>query len=204
MASVLGVAANLLYPRIAARLSRKRIMLISTAAIVAGYGAAALSGVLWPVSFIALALFIMLANMGQVFFTIIMNISLVNTIEYNEWKTGHRDEGVIVSLRTLSGNVSGSLVQLIIMAIYLGTGVLPFSNRISGLELDANRGLIGSADKAAEISDVISAVPHSATFAMRASVCALAAMFFIAVCFIMTRKYIIDEKMFEQMRGGKA
>ena len=76
----------------------------------------------------------MLANFGQYSFYLIMMISILNTVEYNELKHGERDEAIIASLRPFLTKLSSALVAVLTYVFYIVFGVLNYTNEISKFE----------------------------------------------------------------------
>jgi melibiose permease/lactose/raffinose/galactose permease len=199
LGAIMGALANLFYDKLAARLARKRLLQMAMACMGFGYGAILLSNALWPVSYPALIVFTMVANLGQAIFALVLSVSLSNTVEYNEWKFGARNEGVIFSLRSLMGKLGSAAVQAVLMGVYLAAGVITYTNKISHAENLANRGLISADQKAASINTVISFTPQATKTAMRVAVCGSALLLLITAYLILQHKYKIDEKLYERM-----
>lgn len=105
--------------------------------------------------FWVLVLGYMVSNFGQYCFYLIMMISIMNTVEYNEYKFGTRDEGIITSLRPFITKMSSALIVALTSATYLIFGVTTYTNQISDLEQQCAQGLISEEQKLAEISSVI-------------------------------------------------
>ena len=100
----------------------------------------------------------MMANFGQYGFYLIMMISIMNTVEYNEYRHGTRDEGIISSLRPFLTKLASALTVAVASITYLVLGILKYTNGISSLEQAANQGLITSEEKGAEITALLSGV----------------------------------------------
>ncbi len=67
-------------------------------------------------------------------FYMIMVINIANTVEYNEYKTGRRDEGLIFALRPFTAKLSSALNQGIVSLVYIVAGVLTYTNRITDID----------------------------------------------------------------------
>ena len=146
------------YPAISRRLHRKKLLGIMAALAVFGYGLMLVS---LPVpgngmgKFGLLTVGFMLSNFGQYCFYLIMMISIMNTVEYNEYRFGTRDEGIITSLRPFITKMSSALIVALTSASYLLFGVTGYTNQISDLEQQCAQGLITEEQKLAEISGII-------------------------------------------------
>ncbi len=146
------------YPAISRRLHRKKLLGIMAALAVFGYGLMLVS---LPVpgngmgKFGLLTVGFMLSNFGQYCFYLIMMISIMNTVEYNEYRFGTRDEGIITSLRPFITKMSSALIVALTSASYLLFGVTGYTNQISDLEQQCAQGLITEEQKLAQISGII-------------------------------------------------
>lgn len=146
------------YPAISRRIHRKKLMGIMAAVSTAGYGLM-LVPLLLPGAgmgkFWVLVIGYMLSNFGQYSYYLIMMISIMNTVEYNEYRFGVRDEGIITSLRPFITKMASALIVAITSATYLIFGVTSYTNQISGLEQQCAQGLISEEQKLSEISGII-------------------------------------------------
>ena len=198
------------YPLISRHIHRKRLMGIMAVISVAGYGMM-LASLLTPevnmVRFWILVLGYMFSNFGQYGFYLIMMISIMNTVEYNEYKFGTRDEGIITSLRPFITKMSSALIVALTSAIYLIFGVTGYTNQISDLEQRCAQGLISEEQKLTEISGVIFGTTGGQyegvtlgqslglLFAMTVLPCAL----MLVSYFLYKRKYKLDEEEYDRI-----
>ena len=198
------------YPMISRHIHRKRLMGIMAVISVAGYGMM-LASLLTPevnmVRFWILVLGYMFSNFGQYGFYLIMMISIMNTVEYNEYKFGTRDEGIITSLRPFITKMSSALIVALTSAIYLIFGVTGYTNQISDLEQRCAQGLISEEQKLTEISGVIFGTTGGQyegvtlgqslglLFAMTVLPCAL----MLVSYFLYKRKYKLDEEEYDRI-----
>jgi len=211
-----GVSAALpmiFYGALSKRFSRRNMVLWGTIMAMVGYLLFFLTGVAWNVgdkttllgmniewgNFIVLALCGIFINIGQTLFYNITTISISNCIEYNEWKTGERKEGVIFALRPLMAKI-GSAAQLgILTLIYILLGVNDFTNRISRLDGDATLGLITQEEKNQGVLNILNSFDQSTGIKLKGWVCLISALFVLAAMFIYLFKFKIDEKKYENM-----
>ena len=160
--TMVGMSATaflmIFYPAISRRLHRKKLLGIMAVLAVSGYGLMLVS---LPVpgngmgKFGLLTVGFMLSNFGQYCFYLIMMISIMNTVEYNEYRFGTRDEGIITSLRPFITKMSSALIVALTSASYLLFGVTGYTNQISDLEQQCAQGLITEEQKLAQISGII-------------------------------------------------
>ena len=95
------------YPAISRHITRKKLMGLMMIISSVGYVLMFLPGLLLPagntVKFVFIVIGYMLSNFGQYCYYLIMMISIINTVEYNEYKTGSRDEAIIASQLRFGG-----------------------------------------------------------------------------------------------------
>ena len=212
--TMVGMSATaflmIFYPAISRRLHRKKLMGIMAVLSVLGYGlmlACLLIRGKGMGKFGLLTVGFMLSNFGQYCFYLIMMISIMNTVEYNEYKFGTRDEGIITSLRPFITKMSSALIVALTSASYLLFGVTGYTNQISDLEQQCAQGLITEEQKLAEISDVIFGTTgggHSGVLAgqsmgllitMTVVPCALMLLSY----FLYKKKYKLDEEEYDRL-----
>ena len=150
------------YPAISRKTPRKKFMRTLTRVALVGYvlmlvpglvlraGAVTVGGM--DLKFLLITLGYMLANFGQYGFYLIMMISVMNTVEYNELKHGTRDEGIISSLRPFLTKLASALTVAIAYLTYVSFHILQYTNGISDLETQANENLITEAAKNQKIT----------------------------------------------------
>ena len=145
------------YPAISRKVPRKKLMSILLKVALAGYAIMLLPGVLlqsgtmkvlgMDLKFLLITIGYMLANFGQYGYYLILMISVINTVEYNEYIHGTRDEGIITSMRPFLTKLASALTVVIASGTYMLTGVTKYTNQISSLENAAAAGHITEADK---------------------------------------------------------
>lgn len=206
--SLLGnlVAAVLMigFARLSDRFSRAQLMWAGAFVGAGGYVAIMLSGLLIPrgagnFKFIMLTVSNLFALSGQTVMYLIMIICIANTVEYNEWKTGRREEGIVFSVRPFITKVGFAVVQLLVTVIYMAVGVRSVTNQISDLENAASQGLISAAEKTEQIERVLAATPAAKSAALLCCMTLIPAALLLAAYGIFHRKYTITEKSYEQM-----
>ncbi len=205
---MLGMAVTavlmLFYPAISRKITRKKLMSILMAVSAAGYAVMLLQGLLLPkgmVKFVCLTFGYMLANFGQYGFYLIMMISIMNTVEYNEYLHGTRDEGIVSSLRPFLTKMASALTVAIANITYIVFGIIHYTNGIADAEQAANIGTITAEEKAHEITGLLSGVQHSQTLGLLIVMTVLpCALMFLS--YLMYRKrYKLDEAEYERICG---
>ena len=199
---MLGTAFLMLfYPAISRKIHRKRLMSIMMVSTLAG-SVIMLSAMLLDsamAKFWLVTIGYMVSNFGQYSFNLIMVISLINTVEYNEYKHGRRDEAIITSLRPFLTKLCSALVVALTSLCYFTFGVTDYTNRISALESDAAAGLITEAEKLASIGEVIAAVQPVQTDALFLCITLLPCLTMLIAYLLYRRFYRLDEEEYDRI-----
>jgi len=197
--STVGVAATaflmIFYPAISRKISRKHLMKIMVITSSIGYALMLLTGALptGMVKFWILTIAYMASNFGQYCFYLVMMISIINTVEYNEYKVGTRDEAIIASLRPFFTKLASAIVAILTSGSYLIFGVLKYTNEISGYEQQASMNLINDADKLSAIDGVIQNVLGSQRFGLLIFMTVVPCAFMVASYVLYKKHYKLDE-----------
>ena len=195
--SIVGMSVTaflmIFYPAISRKIKRKKLMGILAAISLVGYAVMLAAGLFLPsdmTKFWAVVVGYMLSNFGQYGYYLIMMISIINTVEYNEYRTGERDEAIIASLRPFLTKLASALIVLITNASYIIFGVTGYTNRISDFENQCARKLITESEKISSISGVISGIEPGKTLAL------LLCMVVIP-CALMLVSYVLYKKYYK-------
>ncbi len=199
-----------LYPAVSRRIHRKKLMGVMAAAAVAGYALMLISMAVPEAGMVKFGMLVagyMFSNFGQYCFYLIMMISIMNTVEYNEYKFGTRDEGIITSLRPFITKMSSALIVALTSATYLVFGVTEYTNAISDLEQQCAQGIISEEQKLAEISDVIfgttgggySGVLAAQSTGLLITMTVLPCTLLLVSYFLYQKKYKLDEEAYDRI-----
>ena len=141
----------------------------------------------------------MLSNFGQYGFYLVMMISIINTVEYNEYKHGTREEAIVASIRPFFTKMGSALVVVITSVSYMVFGITNYTNQISDLESAAASGLISEVEKLASIEGVIAGIQgNQSTGLLLCMVVIPYVMMFIS--YLLYRKhYILDEEEYDRI-----
>lgn len=203
---IAGIAAGgamLFFAPLSKKFTRRQLMGAAVTCSIIGYVCVLLSGLFLggnkKLQFVVMAAFMMIANLGPQIIYLIAMLCISNSIEYNEWKTGRRDEGIISAVRPFITKVGLALGQLLVTAIYLLLSVTQHTNQISEFENMASRGLIDEAAKTESISSVINVIPQSTTTALLACMTLIPAGLILVSYLIFRFKYKITEEKYEEI-----
>ncbi len=204
--TTVGMAATaflmIFYPAISRKIHRKRLMTIMMAVSTVGYVLMLVSGLVLSGStlgFWVLVLGYMLSNFGQYGFYLVMMISIINTVEYNEYKHGTREEAVIASIRPFFTKMGSALVVVITSACYMIFGVTDYTNQISDLESAAASGIMSEADKLTGIAEVIRGVQGNQSMGLLLAMVIAPFLFMFASYLLYQKHYILDEDEYDRI-----
>ena len=197
------------YPAISRHMNRKKLMDVLMVIGLVGYvvmllpglvmakGGAAIAGL--DVKFLLITLGYMLANFGQYGFYLIMMISIMNTVEYNEYKHGTRDEGIVSSLRPFLTKLASALTVAIANGTYIIFNIIHYTNGIADLEQAASAGEITAEQKAAEISTLLQGVQHGQSLGLLLVMTVLPCVLMFLSYILYQRKYKLDEEEYSRI-----
>lgn len=190
------------YPAISKRIERKKLMGIMAIIATIGYIIMLVPGLFMAssmVKFWILVIGYVFANFGQYCYYLVMMISILNTVEYNELKHGTRDEAIIASLRPFITKLASALTAIIVSASYMVFRITSYTNQVSDLETQASQGLLSEADKLTQISSVLSGVTRGQSIGLLFCMTVLPCLLMLASYFLYVRKYKLDEKEYERI-----
>ena len=165
--STFGLAATavlmVIYPMLASRTTRKVFMKKMLLVSACGYSLMLLIGLFMPSTNANLKCWIltfgyMAANFGNYAYYLILMISIINTVEYNEYLHGEREEALVASVRPFITKMGSAVVIAINYVTYLICGVTGYTQKISDLEQQTSLGTITESEKLTQINGVIANV----------------------------------------------
>lgn len=203
--STVGVAATaflmIFYPAISRKINRKPLMKIMVITSCIGYAIMLLAGMLPSTmfKFWVITLGNMAANFGQYCFYLVMMISIINTVEYNEYTVGTRDEAIIASLRPFLTKLASAIIAIITSATYLIFGVLKYTNEISSFEQQASMNVITEAEKLSSIDSVIAKVSSGQSLGLLLCMTVLPCAFMVVSYILYKKHYKLDEAEYDRI-----
>jgi melibiose permease/lactose/raffinose/galactose permease len=203
-----GLAATALlmifYPAISKKFHRQKLVLYMGIIATVGYAIQIAAGFILPAEmykFWILTLGFMAANLGQYGLYLIMMISIINTVEYNELKHGTRDEAIITSMRPFLTKLASSFTVIITTVSYVICRVTTYTNTISDLEKDAEKGLITAEQKAESIDAVVKSVANGQKNGLLLAMTLLPCILMLIACVLYRRFYKLDEERYDEIRA---
>ena len=207
LSGAMSILFTLLYPALSKKWGRNNVLNGSTILVIIGYFCLLMVGLFaprgkditldllgfhfaFPEKFIFFALAAVTTGAGGAY--MIQTVNMANAVEYNELKTGRRDESLIFSLRPLTNKLGSALSQGLVSLVYVIAGVLVYTNKISAIEnayntsatLTAEEG----AEKLSEISSVLNSVPDYNKRVLLICMCVIP-MVFLSVLLILNKRF---------------
>ena len=209
--STIGLSASgillIAYPWLSSRWSRKSLMKGFGLIMTVGFAMMLAAGLFMPAnmpSFWITTVGYMLAQLGMNCYYVIMMLSVINTVEYNEYKNGTRDEAIVASIRPFFTKFGSALCVLLTSVSYLLLGVTDYTNEISSYEQAANMGTITEAEKLASIDSVIASVTSLQSHGLLLVMCFIPLIMMIAAYLLYKKHYILDEDEYDRIVGELA
>ena len=197
------------YPAISRKVPRKKLMSILLKVAIIGYAIMLLPGVLlqsgtmkvlgMDLKFLLITIGYMLANFGQYGYYLILMISVINTVEYNEYIHGTRDEGIITSMRPFLTKLASALTVVIASGTYMLTGVTKYTNQISSLENAAAAGHITEADKLSQIHELLQGVTHGQSLGLLLVMVVVPLILLVITYVLYMKHYKLDEPEYDRI-----
>ena len=204
--TTVGMAATaflmIFYPLLSKKLSRNKMVSVALYIGIVGYSIQILCGLFMVTSqlkFIMITLGFMLSNFAQYGLYLIMMISIINTVEYNELKTGNRDEAIISSVRPFITKLASALVVVITTLTYMVVNATSFTNQISSLEQQATQGLIDDLTKSKMIEAIIGSTTSLQRNGLLIAMTIIPCIFMILSCVLYKKKYILSEEKYKEI-----
>lgn len=117
--TVVGLVSVSLFPSLAGKFNRKRLFYGCIAVMLGGIGIFSIAGTSLPMILTAAELFFI--PQPLVFLVILMIIS--DSVEYGQWKLGHRDESLTLSVRPLVDKLGGAMSNWLVSTFAVAAGM---------------------------------------------------------------------------------
>ena len=152
----------------------------------------------WFAKFILIAVAYAIIGYGAGFY-MIMVINMANTVEYNEWKYGQRNESLIFSLRPFTAKLSSALTQVLVIVVYAVASITTYTNAISNIEKEASRNLITNKVKMEKITEIINKVSLQDRQILVSCMCIIPIVFMIVALILYKKKCTLSETRLAEM-----
>lgn len=201
------LVAQLLYPLLIKKFNRKQLLLLAASIFSIGYiglfflgfplfgGAPLASGSLIVLLYITAVLIFF----GQGIIAIIIIIQMQSTIEYNEWKTGKRQESIVSSMRALAAKFGSAIQQGLIYATLALTGLYGITEIISNCENQVNSGLMTKEQLNESVALALQGIEQWQLAGLSIGMVVVPLLLMLTSTFLCAFVFKIDEKMYDTM-----
>lgn len=196
------------YPWLSKKFGRNKILYSAGIATIFGYALMLIFALAiptgapksseWFAKFILIALAYTIIGYGAGFY-MIMVINMANTVEYNEWKYGQRNESLIFSLRPFTAKLSSALTQALVIGVYAVASITTYTNAISNIENEASKNLITNKVKMEKITEIINKVSLQDRQILVSCMCIIPIVFMIVALILYKKKCTLSETRLAEM-----
>lgn len=196
------------YPWLSKKFGRNKILYSAGIATIFGYALMLIFALAiptgapksseWFAKFILIAVAYTFIGYGAGFY-MIMVINMANTVEYNEWKYGQRNESLIFSLRPFTAKLSSALTQALVIGVYAVASITTYTNAISNIENEASKNLITNKVKMEKITGIIKEVSLQDRQILVSCMCIIPIVFMIVALIIYKKKCTLSETRLAEM-----
>lgn len=204
--TMIGLAGSgilmIIFPFISKKMKRNRFIWVMTLLSSVSYIAVLFMGAFMPTSnakYWLLTVGYLFVNLGQYGMYLVHLVSIVNTIEYNEYLHGHRDEAIITSIRIFVVKLASTITVFITYLTYLFTRLTTFTNQIAEYETLADTGVITSEERTELIEQVMTSATEGQKMGLLIAITVVPCLLMLASCIIYRRKYKLDEETYDKM-----
>jgi melibiose permease/lactose/raffinose/galactose permease len=192
LATLLSLAAFSFMSKV---LKRMQVIKIGAVILALGYSLFFLNGTLIPMNLITLYGSAFLVFFGISLYYVVIIVMTANTIEYNEYHTGMRNESIIFSVRPLMTKIGAAIQQLVVTVVLILSGILSISSRIAELEISKGQG--GLQDITAAANALLAEGSDSVLLSIRVGMALIPMLCMLAAFVLIIKKYKIDEEKFD-------
>lgn len=196
------------YPWLSKKFGRNKVLYSAGVAIILGFilmlifalaiPTGAPKSTEWFTKFILIAIAYTIVGYGMGFY-MIMIINMANTVEYNEWKYGQRNESLIFSLRPFTAKLSSALTQALVIGVYAVASITTYTNAISKIEKEASKNLITNKVKMEKITGIIKEVSLQDRQILASCMCIIPIVFMIVALILYKKKCTLSETRLAEM-----
>lgn len=194
--AIISIISTAVYPLLTKKLTRMKIVTYAFRLSIIGYIIFFLTGYV-PfipksiVSFCIAGVFVFIGY-GLIYLVILVQFS--NTIEYDEYLTGERNESISFSLRPLTAKISGAVQQAVVTIVLISSGIYALSQKISELEFIKDLPVNLRQEQANAIIDTATS---DMLLVLRIGIAVVPLILEIIVYYIIKKKCFINEHVYK-------
>ena len=196
------IISQALFAPLASKFKRNQLVAVSIVGIIAGYlGFFAVMNLPIDenVAYIIACFFGILLFLGQGLLYMVMLIMLTNTIEYDEWQTGQRNDAVTFSVRPFMVKLAGAIQYLIVAVTLVVCGLYSITQEIGKIETDIASNAISKESGTAIIEGLLEQASAGQMLGLSSAMTLIPVLLFIVEFIIIKKKYIINEEFYDKM-----
>ena len=129
----------------------------------------------------------------------VMLIMLTNTIEYDEWQTGERNDAVTFSVRPFMVKLASAIQYGVVALTLVICGMYSITQEIGAIEQSISTGLINKQAAIEIITNMLNTVKPGQMLGLTFSMTIIPIILFVIAYIVIKKKYIIDEAMYDKM-----
>ena len=204
----ISMAIIVFYPLLSKKLTRKQLAKICVSTVVAGYSLMLILALVTGafdasrssmVAFVFIGLCGAIASFGQALYYQVLTISVSNTIEYNDLKTGRRDEGIIFAVRPFMAKMGSSIVKAIETVALIALGIDLLAKQISDqTQLNAT-GAISEETMLGNINNILAGANSDTSQWVIVCMAVFPILFILSSFILYMKKFKIDEKEYDKI-----
>ena len=184
---------------LSSKFTRNQIITAATIITVIGYMLFMSVGYILPKSVVLLNIIGFLIFFSQGAFNMTMIVMLNNTIEYDEVRFHERHDSIISAVRSFATKLASAVDQAVVALILIISNIYAISQKISGLEIKAGTGELTSENVIVQADKFIQTADAGQRFILRLGIAAVPVISIGAAYILIKRKYIIDERKYEEL-----
>lgn len=223
LSAVMSVVVTLVFPGVCKKWGRAKVLYFSSTLAICGYLLLMFIGLFSPqlneinisllgfeFHFTGKFILLIVANLltGAGAYYMIQTVNMANSVEYNELRTGRREESLVFSLRPFANKMGSALSQGLVSLVYVIAGVLAYTNRISAIENAYNSHASLTTEEATqkltEIGDVLHSVPTWSKNVLLICMCLIPSAFIAASLILHKRFFRLDESKMAEINAALA
>jgi len=191
------LTALALFPILNKKYNRFTILRFGVMISIIGYFIFLSLGYLIPMNEILLYSAAFMIFFGHSMFFVIVVILTANTIEYNQVKTGERNEAIIFSVRPFMTKLGAAFQQLILTLILIVSGVYTYSQKVAALEIAKATGTMEQIT--VEANNILSLATPQMLLTLRLGMGLIPMLCLVSGYLLLKRKYVVTEEKYDEL-----
>ena len=186
-----------LFPILTKKFNRMQILTIGTVTSVIGYVVFMSLGYVIPMIEVVLYISAFFVFFGHSMFFVVLVVMTANTIEYNELRTGERNEGIVFSVRPFMTKLGAAVQQSIVTFVLIVSGVFVYSKQVADLEIQKAQGQL--TDITMRANEILSGATPMMRLMLRIGMGLIPMLCLIGAYVVIRKKYMITEEKFDEI-----